>query len=56
MRGGRIRVELVMQGASLSGEEETKVLTHCRNTATCIPLYVMVLSRHIIDRHEKVHD
>ena len=42
-----MRVELVMQGASLSGEEETKVLTR-RNTATCIPQYVMVLSRHII--------
>ena len=44
-----LRAELVTQGASLSGEEETKILTHCRNTATCIPLYVMVLSRHIIE-------
>ena len=34
---GGIRVELVMQGACLSGEEETKIFTHCRNTATCIP-------------------
>ena len=44
-----LRAELVTHGASLNAEEETKVLTHCRNTATCIPLYVMVLSRHIAE-------
>ena len=42
-----LRAELVTLGAGLNNEEETKVLTHCRNSATCIPLYVMVLSRHI---------
>ena len=44
-----LRAELVTQGASLNAEDETKVLTHCRNSATCIPLYVMVLSRHIAE-------
>ncbi|KAL4217270.1 Nephrocystin-3 [Mactra antiquata] len=42
-----LRAELATFGASMNNEDETKVLTHCRNNATCIPLYVMVLSRHI---------
>ncbi|XP_060562366.1 nephrocystin-3-like [Ruditapes philippinarum] len=44
-----LRAELVTLGASLNNEDETKVLTHCRNNPTCIPLYVMVLSRHTAD-------
>ncbi|KAH3749787.1 nephrocystin-3-like [Dreissena polymorpha] len=46
-----LRAELVSLGSGLSNEEETKVLTHCRNAATCIPLYVMVLSRHMASCH-----
>lgn len=44
-----LRAELATLGASLNNEDETKVLTHCRNNPTCIPLYVMVLSRHIAE-------
>lgn len=44
-----LRAELVTLGASLNNEEETKVLTHCRTNPTCVPLYVMVLSRHVAD-------
>ncbi|KAJ8320207.1 hypothetical protein KUTeg_001794 [Tegillarca granosa] len=42
-----IKAELATLDASLGSEDETLILTHCRTPATCCPLYVMVLARHI---------
>ncbi|KAK3582860.1 hypothetical protein CHS0354_012470 [Potamilus streckersoni] len=44
-----VRAEIATLDASISPEDETKVLTHCRNPMTCNPLYVMVLARHVAE-------
>ncbi|KAK3083411.1 hypothetical protein FSP39_021957 [Pinctada imbricata] len=48
-----IHAELATLDADI-GSEDGLILTHCRTPATCSPLYVMVLTRHIAGyiRHE----
>lgn len=41
-----IHAELATMDAQI-GSEDGLILTHCRTPATCSPLYVMVLTRHI---------
>lgn len=41
-----IHAELATMDAQI-GSEDSLILTHCRTPATCSPLYVMVLARHI---------
>ncbi|XP_074659416.1 nephrocystin-3-like [Tubulanus polymorphus] len=38
-----LRIELSSFGLSLNADQESYVLTHCRTSATCNPLYVTVL-------------
>ncbi|XP_041374620.1 nephrocystin-3-like [Gigantopelta aegis] len=42
-----LHAELATLDATISPDNESKILTHCRNSATCCPLYVMVLSHYV---------
>lgn len=39
-----LRADLARLGQGLAEEQESQILTHCRTTATCLPLYVVVMA------------
>ena len=43
-----LRAELALFDIRLSMEDEAKILDHCQMEETCVPLFIMVLARHIV--------